>query len=167
MPTLIQTWTYVGWRNRRKHTNKGHRLIARLQKNLELLELIYKWSTDEDGFSISKSHSRQIWKFFKSKNIREEVNKRKKNQGESCAPLEGFFPSIASFLAWQLRQSSGPSQGRTFDDFDEPACTEMPSPGFSSTWQTAHKSSLNMLHTGYTMFNLQSTKETFRINCNF
>lgn len=70
-------------------------------------------------------------------------------------PPEGLFPSIASFFAWQLGQRKGPSQGRNFLGSDVPACIEMPSPGFISTWQTAHMNSLNILQIGYLESNLE------------
>lgn len=46
---------------------------------------------------------------------------------------EGLVPSMASRFSWQLEQRKGPSQGRDFFESADPACTEMPSPGFIST----------------------------------
>lgn len=83
-----------------------------------------------------------------------------KRNYQGIIPPKAFFPSMASFFAWQLGQRKGPSHGRNFPGSDEPACTEMPSPGFISTWQTAHINSLNKLHKGYCVSNLQCTFTT-------
>jgi len=65
---------------------------------------------------------------------------------------------MASFLPWQLEQRKGPSQGRIFAESEASACTEMPSPGFISSWHTAHMKSLNKLQSGYSVPNLQGTQ---------
>jgi len=62
---------------------------------------------------------------------------------------------MASFFSWQLEHRKGPSQGRNFVELDAPSCIEMPSPGFISTWHTAHINNLNMLQTGYLVSNLR------------
>ena len=74
------------------------------------------------------------------------------------ATPDNLLPSMASFFSWQLEQRKGPSHGRNFPGFNEPECIETPSPGFISTWQTAHMNNLNMLQSGYFVSNLHSTK---------
>lgn len=88
-------------------------------------------------------------------NIKEELVKKQVALTRWMSHFCGLFPSMASFLVWQLGQRKGPSQGRTLPGFDESACTEIPSPGFISTWQTAQMNSLNMLHIGYSVSSLQ------------
>lgn len=65
---------------------------------------------------------------------------------------------MASFFSWQLKQRKGPSHGRVFWGFDAPSCTEIPSPGFISTWHTAHMNNLNILQSGYFVSNLHFTQ---------
>lgn len=68
---------------------------------------------------------------------------------------------MASFFSWQLKQRKGPSHGREFWGFDAPSCTEIPSPGFISTWHTAHMNNLNILQSGYFVSNLHFTQTLY------
>jgi len=52
---------------------------------------------------------------------------------KSCQSPDIRFPSMASFLFWQLKQRKGPSQGRGFPVLGAPSCTGIPSPGLIST----------------------------------
>lgn len=78
-----------------------------------------------------------------------------------------LFPSMASFLFWQLWQRNGPSQGRSFPGLDAPSCIEIPSPGFISAWQIAHVNSLNMLQSGYFVCNLHYRQKDFSVRRNY
>ena len=74
---------------------------------------------------------------------------------------DDLFPSMASFFSWQLEHRKGPSQGRNFRESGAPSCIEIPSPGFISTWHTAHINNLNMLQTGYLVSNLHFRQTYF------